>query len=508
MFKSLLFPAAKPPDIRVSGKAMLTDLHLDQVFHAIQQLTAQPLDEFLLRPLTTADEITYRQAVFADLADSQVHAALTAFSKNYEPHQAYVGRVTRVYEDEVKWYTLLIRLKRNQAALHDLATQLAASHCQSAALLGLQGYLTDYFAQPGIQKLESALVAIQQALGALRYRLVIDDLHVTVEETTGFTDGLHESIGGVFAPMLADQANDDDFSAIEPPETELGVSNLQAMILRALRQVFPEAFAKLLAFYRQYLNAQDEVLDTVAAEVPFYLAVQAFEKHLGAAYDLPFCLPTAAGPGATEQVQASFDLALAAQRGHGIVTNDYRLAADEQFLIISGPNQGGKTTYARMVGENYYLYRLGIPIPGRDAALGLKTQLFTHFERAESAAKLTGLLAADVDRIYEIVNASDAGSFVIMNELFSSTTAADAEKMGREVLTLLAARGAKGIYVTFLDSLATLPNVVPMMSQVASGSTARTYKVVRTQPDGQAYALSLLAQYGLRSADILKEAQP
>ncbi|MCI1633974.1 MAG: hypothetical protein LKI22_08745 [Liquorilactobacillus nagelii] len=64
--------------------------------------------------------------------------------------------------------------------------------------------------------------------------------------------------------------------------------------------------------------------------------------------------------------------------------------------------------------------------------------MLTHFEREETAAKLTGLLAADVERIHQIITVADQRSFVILNELFSSTAAKDAAVLGKKVLSFAA----------------------------------------------------------------------
>src|SRR5699024_5095009 len=151
------------------------------------------------------------------------------------------------------------------------------------------------------------------------------------------------------------------------PEGESDLSNLQAMILRALGQVFPKEFHDLRDFYEQYIGYADATIDQVANELNFYLAVIKVEQHVAKTQQTTFCYPDLAATGQDEQVTASFDLTLAAKNHQQIVTNDYLLKANEQFLIISGPNQGGKTTYARMVGENYYLFTLGVPIPGQQA---------------------------------------------------------------------------------------------------------------------------------------------
>jgi len=110
---------------------------------------------------------------------------------------------------------------------------------------------------------------------------------------------------------------------------------------------------------------------------------------------------------------------------------------------------------------------------------------------------MTGRLEGDLIRIGQILRAATGASIVILNETFASTTVHDARFLGTRLLTKLMRLGALGVYVTFIDELASLgEQIVSMMSTIVRGSPAdRTYQVIRKPADGLAYALAIAEKH-------------
>jgi DNA mismatch repair ATPase MutS len=217
-----------------------------------------------------------------------------------------------------------------------------------------------------------------------------------------------------------------------------------------------------------------------------------------------FSIPRyARGGGFTIRGGYDASLALTKACADEIVYNDFSATENERAFILTGPNQGGKTTYSRMFGQILYFASLGLPVPCASAELTWMNGLSTHFNIEENPGAGYGRLKEELTRLKSILEAAPDGSAVILNELFSSATTYDALEMGKLILRTFTQKNCVCLYITHLFELASDGNAVSLIAEMSDGAApVCTYKVKKSPSVKNAFAYRLLAERRLRSTDI------
>jgi DNA mismatch repair protein MutS len=475
----------------------LHDLHLDQVVAAITKgRETHDLRPLFHAPLRDAADVAYRHEVFRDLQDSGLRGQIEAFSATMRRLRARTRREAATRNPLQAQRLRLDGASIYCAAVTALTRALEERDLASRALRDVASYLRHYVGSPSFASLEHDVRRVEGALDAVTYRLTILEDRVRVRRASGQHD-YAEAIERTFRRFR----RRDDATAHPVDDDRIDMNHVEAAILGLVARLHPDAFAALEAFAALHVAYVDPAVERLEREVQFYLAylehAQRFE-----AMGLPFCLPEVSEVDKRVRARGAYDLALAAtllEDQGTMVCNDLRLERDERIFVVTGANQGGKSTFARTFGQLHYLAALGCPVPAREARLFLFDEILTHFEREEDLRTLQGKLQEEIDRLRTLQERATPRSIVIMNEAFSSTAADDALELGRETLERLLALDALGVYVTFVDELASFDRRIASMTATVDPAepTRRTFEIVRRPADGRAHAVAIAQAYGL-----------
>jgi DNA mismatch repair protein MutS len=503
-FTSVLFPQG---DALAGFEAVpdcFPDLHLDEIVAAVTTGTDNDyLKKFFNAPLRDISAVQYRHRVFRDLERQETRKPIQKFVENMRTIRREIGRADKMWHPLQRQGWLAHAVDAYCRTTTQLRDDLTDVQLSSPGLQGFSGHLADYADSDTFRKLAADTAALHTRLHGIRYTVHIHGLRVHVEK---FNDQSDYSVGVINTfERFATEVRDDYRVAFKNfPD----MNHVEEQILECVAKLHPETFDLLADYCDRNQNFIEPTVGRFEHEVRFYLAYLDFIARFSAA-GLSFAYPElTAQPGALS-VEDGYDLALAIKSfadDEPVVRNDFRLSGAERILVVTGPNQGGKTTFARAIGQCAYLASLGCPIPAKRASVMLPDHICTHFERQESLSTLHGKLDDELVRIHDILSRASAASIIVMNESFSSTTVNDALLIGTEVLERIIELNCAAVYVSFLDELANLsPACVSMVGEVAPDDpTQRTFRFTRRPADGLAYAAALADKYGLNH-DVLRQ---
>lgn len=189
------------------------------------------------------------------------------------------------------------------------------------------------------------------------------------------------------------------------------------------------------------------------AELAFYIACLTLHQQLSATGQ-PLCFADPVQP--DQQVLHStglYDAVLALTMTGGVVGND--ITADNKSLVmITGANQGGKSTLLRSIGQAQLMMQAGIMVCAESFTASVCPMVFTHYKREEDTTMTSGKLDEELGRMRGIADQLTRHDLVLFNESFASTNEREGSEIARQIIRALTESGVRVIFVTHLFDLA------------------------------------------------------
>ncbi len=509
-FQSILFPWPRRAPLAITPPPCFKDLNLGQVVDAITANSQEyDLAPFFYTHLEDLDAIVYRQEVMHDLLSPGLLASIQAFAAGMRTVRRHLNPEEKLYYTRQQQRSFVEAVSVYCDTVTQLQKALATNAFDSRGLQGLRLFLERYLASERFVSLARDNRRLLERLGSVTYSMLIKDNQVRVQRYEP-TEDISVAIDKTFAKFRQGDAHDYHVKFDEWPS----MNHVEAAVLDRVARLYPEVFAEQARFCDEHADFLNETLKDFDREVQFYLAYLAYLKPLVDA-GMAFCFPEVRADSKAVYARDTFDIALTSRLTRNaskctLVSNDFELAGPERILVVSGANQGGKTTFARLFGQVHHLACIGCSVPGTSARLFLFDRLYTLFEKEERPGDLRGKLQDDLIRAREMLDNASARSLILINEIFSSTTASDAAYLGQKILARIIALDALCVCVTFIYELAQMgDSIVSMVSCVdPDDPTRRTFKILRKPSDQLSYALSIARKHSLTYNSVKERVRP
>ncbi len=193
--------------------------------------------------------------------------------------------------------------------------------------------------------------------------------------------------------------------------------------------------------------------EMLRTEIGFYVACINVHERLAERGE-PTCFPEPLPSGELAlATRGLYDVSLTLTVAQPVVGNDVD-AGGKSLVMITGANQGGKSTFLRSVGIAQLMMQCGMFVGAASLRANLCAGLFTHFRREEDAAMQGGKLDEELKRMSEIPDLITPHCVVLCNESFSATNEREGSEIARQVIRALLEANVKVLFVTHLFDLA------------------------------------------------------
>ena len=503
---SLLWDAASRPDRpQPLDATVASDLRLSQLIDAITPSASvrRDIESILAAPASEAVRHS-RTEITADFArNEQLRAVVTTLRDRVAEIQTAGER-----EQDRDILKLVWRLGDLSLFIESLGTlretlDACADSIQSVRLGELRELLQRLDEDAQVGRLRRELPALREGLRDRRSVTVginLDDrlrpreavlLSVNEQEYTsgGIVDAVGESLFGTdhsYRPRTTIRKN-------TAPGGWSGPAPLSPLF-EELDHLLRDVSRPLARALKRYNAIQLSWLQRLVSELAVFDAIAELELRLQEA-GLPMTTAELSRDGSFS-AQDLYDPLLALNRidseEEAIVRNDPTLFRDTPLAIVTGPNNGGKTTFVRAVGIAQLWGQAGLPVAASSVTVLEQARVVTHFAGGEGAEPIGGRFAQEAAQVADLLTQCDSSTLVLLNETFSSTGVSDALELSQELLEVIAARGARALFATHLHDV---PQRVDGLSLTIRPT--HLFRIIEGTPDGRSLAREVAKQAGL-----------
>ncbi len=265
-----------------------------------------------------------------------------------------------------------------------------------------------------------------------------------------------------------------------------------ARVLEELKDKGINLVANTLA---QSADHIDSFFKMLCIELAFYIGCLNLREQLAQMGEpISFPLPVASNE-RRHSFKGLYDICLALTMKQKIVGNEGN-ADSKDLVIVTGANQGGKSTFLRSIGLVQLMMQCGMFVPAESFCSNVCDGLFTHHKREEDATMTSGKLDEELSRMSDIVDNLTSNSMLLLNESFAATNERESAEIARQIISALLEKRIKIFFVThgyefahgFYDKK--MENIIFLRAERQTDG-GRTFRLIEGEPLQTSYGEDL-----------------
>jgi DNA mismatch repair ATPase MutS len=428
-------------------QALTQDLELHTLFNAMalgdQFVFAVAKKAVLCSSQNDLDTIHYRQDI---LKDCLKNAAIVK--------DIYALAIAAIESERKNFWGVLfskspaMMLERSIEVLHmfvGMLKKLRQIADEDAATFESEGF-TAFFAMLKKELSDDYFASVQHHLRALKFR---DGALMSAELGRG-----NKGINYILRkPQDQEQSWIERIFAEQAPAYSFAISDRDESGARALSELKDRGINLVANALSQSADHILSFFTLLRTELAFYIGCLNLYGRLAQKGE-PMCFPLPVASGERRHAfQGLYDVCLALLMERRIVGNDGN-ADGKDLVIITGANQGGKSTFLRSIGLAQLMMQCGMFVPAESFCANICENLFTHYKRKEDATMKSGKLDEELSRMSDIVDHITPNSMVLFNESFAATNEREGSEIARQIMNALVEKRMKVFFVTHLYEFA------------------------------------------------------
>ncbi len=191
-----------------------------------------------------------------------------------------------------------------------------------------------------------------------------------------------------------------------------------------------------------------------------------------------------------------------------VVPVSLSLGKEYRFLLISGPNTGGKTVTLKMVGLFCLMAMCGLFIPAKRAVVSTFEEIYCDVGDAQSIEESLSTFSSHITNIINIVNGANQRSLVLIDELGGGTDPDEGQALAKAIVAHLLETGCAGVVTTHYTALKEFAFAAQGIENACMEFDANTLQplyVMHIGLPGSSNALAISRRLGLKES-ILQDA--